>query len=304
MRCSSWRTSERLLGEAAALEHGRVRGHAVQRQAHERPSLVVGADLGVDGQSAELAERYPLPVRQLLEAAGEEGGGVGAGGEVSPVDEHLEAVAAGVLPAADRAIQCVDAVREGACAVLGAGDCVPERVLGALPGALQARQAHDFGVGAGFVEDQRIAGGERFDLGETQGVLADVLDLAHVQAPAHYLADEAGLALDCLPAVGVETALDRVAVDCDLRVLVALAHAAAFALLDVRGPPRTVEVMDRDAPVLDVGADPHLLGGADQNGDVPGAAGGEQAGLLGVVAGLVDEPDLLGWHATGGQQLA
>ena len=38
--------------------------------------------------------------------------------------------------------------------------------------------------------------------------------------------------------------------------------------------------------------------------DVAGAAGGEQAGLLGVVARLVDEPDLLGGEASGGEQLA
>ena len=35
-----------------------------------------------------------------------------------------------------------------------------------------------------------------------------------------------------------------------------------------------------------------------------GAAGGEQAGLLGVVARLVDEPDLFGGQAAGGEQLA
>ena len=150
-------------------------------------------------------------------------------------------------------------------AVLGAGDGAVEGVLGALPGALEAGKAGDFGVDLGFVEDQRVAGGERFDLGEAEGVLADVLDLADVEAAAHDLVDEPGFALDGLPAVGVEAPLGGVADDVDLGVLVALAHAAAVALLDVGRAPGAVEVVDRDAPVLDVGPHPHLLRRADQH---------------------------------------
>ena len=59
-----------------------------------------------------------------------------------------------------------------------------------------------------------------------------------------------------------------------------------------------------DGPVLDVGADAHLLGGADQDGDVAGAAGGEQLGLVPVGLGVVDEPDHLGGQAAGDELVA
>ena len=159
-------------------------------------------------------------------------------------------------------------------------------------------------VRAGFLEDQRVAGGECFDFGEGEGVLADVLDLADVEASAHDLVDEPGFALDGLPAVGVEAALDGVAVDRDLGVLVALADAAALALFDVGGAPGAIEVMNGDAAVLNVGADAHLLGRADDHRDVPGATGGEQPRLLAIVAGLVDEPHLLAWHPAAGEEIA
>ena len=156
------------------------------------------------GQAAELADRDALPVGELLQPAGEELRGVGPGGDCSPVDGHAEALAAGVGALRGGRAHGVDLLGERGGAVLGAGDGAFEGVLGALPGALEAVKAGDFGVDLGLVEDQRVAGGERFDLGEAEGVLADVLDLADVEAAAHDLVDEPGFALDGLPAVGVE----------------------------------------------------------------------------------------------------
>ena len=49
--------------------------------------------------------------------------------------------------------------------------------------------------------------------------------------------------------------------------------------------------MQGDEAGLHVGADAHLLGGADEHVDLAGAAGGEQSFLGLVGAGLVDEPD-------------
>src|SRR6266568_5781713 len=46
-----------------------------------------------------------------------------------------------------------------------------------------------------------------------------------------------------------------------------------------------------DRAVLDVGANAHLLGGPDQDGDSPGTAGGEELRLVPVGFRLVDEPD-------------
>jgi hypothetical protein len=77
---------------------------------------------------------------------------------------------------------------------------------------------------------------------------------------------------------------------------------AAFALGDVGGPPRGVEVVQGNGAVLDVGAD--LLCRPDQDGDMPGAAGSEQASEVGVGLGLVDEPDSLVRHAAADELVA
>jgi hypothetical protein len=244
------------VGELGALERRRRRREPVERELDDRAAVGDRGDLGVDREVAELADRDALPVGKRLHAHGEELRGVGSGGDRSPVDGHAEEVAAGVDALLGRRAHGVDLLGEGGGAVLRAGDGAFEGVLGALPGALEAVKAGDFGVDLGFVEDQRVAGGERFDLGEAQGVLADVLDLADVEAAAHDLVDEPGFALDGLPAVGVEAPLGGVANDVDLGVLVALAHAAAVALLDVGRAPGAVEVVDRDAAVLNVGAHP------------------------------------------------
>lgn len=75
-------------------------------------------------------------------------------------------------------------------------------------------------------------------------------------------------------------------------------------MLDVRGPPRTVQKVHRDRPRLYVRPDAHLLGRADQHRDVPGAGSREQPGFLGVVLGFVDVADLMPWDAAGGELLA
>ena len=87
-------------------------------------------------------------------------------------------------------------------------------------------------------------------------------------------------------------------------VVVALAQDAAFALGDVGGPPGAVEVVQGDGADLDVGADAHLLGGADENGDAAGAAGGEQLALVPVGLRLVDEPDRLARQPAAGELVA
>jgi hypothetical protein len=87
-------------------------------------------------------------------------------------------------------------------------------------------------------------------------------------------------------------------------VLVAVTQDAALALFVVGGPPGCVEVVQRDEAGLDVGADTHLLGGADEHVDVTGAAGIEQPflGLVGV--GLVDVADPGRVEACGGKAVA
>jgi hypothetical protein len=69
-------------------------------------------------------------------------------------------------------------------------------------------------------------------------------------------------------------------------------------LFDVGGTPGAVDVVQGDAGV-DVGADPHLVGGADEHGDLAVAAAVEQpgAGLVGL--GVVDVGKLVGGDAVG-----
>ena len=107
-----------------------------------------------------------------------------------------------------------------------------------------------------------------------------------------------------LPHVGIERAFGDVPVYSDVRVLVCLALDSAVALGDVSRPPRNVEMVQGDRPRLDVGADPHLLRRAEDHVHVPGAAGREQAGLLDVVACLVDVADPVGGDAAVGELVA
>jgi hypothetical protein len=111
-------------------------------------------------------------------------------------------------------------------------------------------------------------------------------------------------AFEGLPHVAVEGSFGDVPDDLDLRVEVSLAQDAAVALGDVGGPPGRIQVMQRNGAVLHVGADAHLLGGADQDGDPTSAAGGEQLGLVPVGLGFVDEPDRLIGQAAGGELVA
>ena len=117
------------------------------------------------------------------------------------------------------------------------------------------------------------------------------------------IVDEPGLAFQGLPEVPVEGPGREVANDLDFGVQVALADDAAFALGDVGGPPGGVEVVQGNGAVLDVSTDAGFFGGADQDGDVAGAAGGEQPGQVGVVPRLVHEPDRVSGQAAGGLAL-
>lgn len=63
----------------------------------------------------------------------------------------------------------------------------------------------------------------------------------------------------------------------------------------VDGSPRAaVQLVQGDRAGLEVGADAQLLGGPYEDVHLSGAAGLERAGHVGVVASLVDEPDLIG----------
>lgn len=107
--------------------------------------------------------------------------------------------------------------------------------------------------------------------------VASVADRA--EAAAHELRDERSLPFDALPHVGVERLLREEPDDPDFRVLVALLQDTTLTLGDVAGPPRTVQVIQRDGTVLDVGASAHILRGTHQHRDTLGTRSSERAGL-------------------------
>src|SRR5208337_3148889 len=219
-------------------------------------------------------------------------------GEPGGAEGHAERVSAGVAAAADRCVDLAGECLQFAGAAEVHGDFLAERVtLGAFePGQL--------GVGFGLVHEQGVPGGQGLDLAVGQGGVTDVLDFADVEASPHDLGDEPCFAFDGLPHVAVEAAFGDVAEDLHFVVVVALAQDAALALGDVGGPPRAVEVVQGDGAELDVGPDAHFLGAAEQDGDGPGAAGGEQLAFVPVGFRFVHEPDGVPGYAAGGELVA
>ena len=155
------------------------------------------------------------------------------------------------------------------------------------------------------LDHQRVAGGQRGHFRhrgaflvlelhvERAIVLADTVDrleLSGVQVP-HFRVDGA------LGDVGDHVDLEVVAIL--LQQLVALANDAPFALLNVGGLPRNVDVVQRDKAVLHVGAGAHARGRADQHADVARLHKVEQGLLLNVGVGLLHEADFVLGDALG-----
>ena len=105
--------------------------------------------------------------------------------------------------------------------------------------------------------------------------------------------DEAGLGFERLPHVGVKGPFRDVAEDLSLFVRVALAQDATFPLLDISGPPRRVQVMERHQPPLNIRAGAHLLGRSEQHPDPPRVHCIEEQFLGGIRLGVVDKRDLI-----------
>ena len=177
-------------------------------------------------------------------------------------------------------------------------------LLGSLPVGVGGLQRPDLLVGRQLLQEQGVAGGDGLDLAEFEVVLAEVAvecGVLLVQFSAGPdLVDEAGLPLDGLPHEGVEGAGLDPAVDLDrdvqVEVLVVLPDDPPFALGDVRGPPRAVDVMECEGAVLDVDAHAHGLGGADQDRHFAQASVREQGRLLLGVLRVLGEPDLVDGH--------
>ena len=172
---------------------------------------------------------------------------------------------------------------------------------GALVVGAEVVELANLGVGLDLLHDRGVAGGDRLHLGVGERDLVHVLDSAHRHLAPHELGDHPGLPLQPLPHVGVEGALGDVAEDLDLLVAVALPEDAPVALFDVGRAPRGVEVVLGDEEPLDVHPDAHLGGRTHQDAHAPGVHGVEELLLGQVTLRVVDEADLLGWHAAADQ---
>ena len=104
--------------------------------------------------------------------------------------------------------------------------------------------------------------------------------------------DEARLAFEDLPPGRVDAALRRIGVDLDLVVLVALPLDPALALLDLRGEPGHVEMVEGFQAPLGVDAGAHGLGRSDQDSDLAPIDRIEQPLLRGGFLVVLHEGDL------------
>lgn len=87
----------------------------------------------------------------------------------------------------------------------------------------------------------------------------------------------------------------------DFLILIALTLDSAFALLQITGPPGTIQIMDRHKTILNIGACAHFGGTAQQHTHLPGAHLAEQLLFLDLRVGVVDKGNLLCRNAAGNQ---
>ena len=90
----------------------------------------------------------------------------------------------------------------------------------------------------------------------------------------------------------------------DTLILVSLALNTAFALFQVAGPPRTIQVMECHKTILYIGSSSHFGCASDQDAHLAGAYFAEQLLFPYFCIGLMDESNLLRWYAPGNQLLA
>ncbi len=142
-----------------------------------------------------MAERDGLvgPVAGLVEGGGELGGGLGPFGEVVTVDGGGEVVAADVDPAGQGGLEGLDAGSDGGQLFLAGDDDLSGSALLGPVGGGQALEAGHVVVDPGLFQDERVSGGQRFDLGQGQGGFRDVFHGAgDVGVALGHLVDEPG----------------------------------------------------------------------------------------------------------------
>ena len=87
----------------------------------------------------------------------------------------------------------------------------------------------------------------------------------------------------------------------DFLILVALTLDSALALLQITGPPGTIQIMDRHKTILHIGARTHFGCTAQQHTHLAGANLSEQLLFLDLRVGVVNKGNLLCRNAAGNQ---
>ena len=256
-------------------------------------------------QAVDGGDGAGFPVRavtQLLEGspagARERQGGVFTLGEVLVADCHSQGAGGACGDLFDHGCQLVDiGLPPGDLAggvfdeALAAGDRVEV-------GTLQGVEAGDFVGEFHLLDVAGVPGGSGFGFGGTGSELPpNVVDFGGVDLVAFDLFDEHGFGFDFLPHERVEAALGHIVEDFHGGVLVALADHPPFALLEIGGPPRDIDMVQRHGAGLHVGAGSHFLCRADQYRHCAAVAFIEQPQSVLGGAGIVDEPDRGGVHA-------
>jgi len=117
----------------------------------------------------------------------------------SAVHGHPELVASGVLAPLEGGFELVDTPSGIGCPTLGVVQRAPEPVLVVHVSPPEPTEPGHFRVDGRLLQDERIASGERLDLGVRERLVADVVYVPIDGSAGGHLVDEGGLPLDGLP---------------------------------------------------------------------------------------------------------
>ena len=109
------------------------------------------------------------------------------------------------------------------------------------------------------------------------------------------------LVFDQLPTVGVEAAFGCIPIDLHRWVFVALAQNPTFALLNIRGPPGHIKMVECNQFGLHVGSGSHFLCTAHQDAHLSGTHFCKQSGFFGVGISVMDKCNLFLRNTFGNQ---
>ena len=123
---------------------------------------------------------------------------------------------------------------------------------------IQPRHLH---IQVALLDNKRVAGGQRLDLGIAEGGFVHIIRHTDRSLAGHNLGDELLLVLYELVEVSVKGAFRYIPIDFHLLVFVALADDTPQPLLKIGRPPGAVQVMQSNEFILDVGARSHLSRG-------------------------------------------